>query len=309
MEHNISSIKNCFTPAEVARKSIKHGLFQTPFMAVACLAITAAPVSAEIVVTPTTSGSALATALGGTGLTINSVSVTNGASTQFGTYTNFSLGTVTFADGVVLSTGYVDETPAPASFDGLPSTEIGASGTAEFDAYGPGRIENFSSSYDVARMQVDFTLDSASAVSFDFIFGSVEYPVWTSEYTDAFLTFLDGTTNQIVFDSLGNPVQVGISFASQLTTADMNTAFAGPHGLLRSLTTTTSVLAPGSHTLLFEVGDVNDPVLDSAAFIANLRAASGSSGTTPTVPIPAAVWLLGSGLLGLVGVARRKAHK
>jgi hypothetical protein len=89
----------------------------------------------------------------------------------------------------------------------------------------------------------------------------------------------------------------------------MNTAFAGPHGLLRSLTTTTSVLAPGSHTLLFEVGDVNDPNLDSAAFIANLRAASGSSGTTPTVPIPAAVWLLGSGLLGLVGVARRKAHK
>jgi len=28
----------------------------------------------------------------------------------------------------------------------------------------------------------------------------------------------------------------------------------------------------------------------------------------PTVPIPSAVWLLGSGLLGLVGVARKK-HK
>jgi len=28
--------------------------------------------------------------------------------------------------------------------------------------------------------------------------------------------------------------------------------------------------------------------------------------TTPAVPIPAAVWLFGSGLLGLIGIARRK---
>jgi hypothetical protein len=31
-----------------------------------------------------------------------------------------------------------------------------------------------------------------------------------------------------------------------------------------------------------------------------------AAGTPPTVPLPAAVWLLGSGLLGLTGVARRK---
>jgi hypothetical protein len=30
--------------------------------------------------------------------------------------------------------------------------------------------------------------------------------------------------------------------------------------------------------------------------------------TTSVVPLPAAVWLFGSGLLGLVGVARRKAR-
>jgi len=32
----------------------------------------------------------------------------------------------------------------------------------------------------------------------------------------------------------------------------------------------------------------------------------GSSGTWSVVPIPAAVWLFGSGLIGLIGVARRK---
>jgi hypothetical protein len=31
--------------------------------------------------------------------------------------------------------------------------------------------------------------------------------------------------------------------------------------------------------------------------------------TPSAVPVPAAVWLFGSGLLGLIGVARRKSRK
>ncbi len=34
--------------------------------------------------------------------------------------------------------------------------------------------------------------------------------------------------------------------------------------------------------------------------------AAGGCGGVPEVPVPAAVWLFGSGLLGLVGVARRR---
>lgn len=189
-----------------------------------------------------------------------------------------------------------------------PDTDMEVSGTTEFDTYGPGNIANFSRSNDVARLEVNFTLSSPSAVSFDFIFGSIEYPEFTNVFTDAFLVFLDGTTNQIVFDPLHNPVQVGLSFASLLTTADQNTAFADPHGLVGPLTTTTPVLAAGSHTLLFEVGDVNDHLLDSAVFIANLRTSSGPSGTAPTVPLPAAAWLFSAGLVGLVRLARRRTH-
>jgi hypothetical protein len=159
-------------------------------------------------------------------------------------------------------------------------------GTPEFDEYGAslGKIQNFAASYDVAKLEVHFTLDAPAQIQFDFIFGSVEYPSWASQYTDAFLVFLDGLTpaDQITFDSEGNPVQVGNSFFGLTTTADLNTAFSTPHGQIHHLTTTSPIIPSGDHVLYFELGDVNDHILDSVAFIANLRTGSGKPGTVPT---------------------------
>ncbi|MDX2149643.1 MAG: choice-of-anchor L domain-containing protein [Bryobacteraceae bacterium] len=248
---------------------------------------------ASVIVTPTTDTAALASGLGGGGgLTINSVFIVQGNEVQFGTYTNFITGPVRIGNGIVLSTGLVSEV-VPGS---LADTDLLGEGSAEFDAYGPGRIENFEESYDVASLLVNFSLVSPSQVGFDFVFGSIEYPDFTSLYTDAFLAFLNGTTpaNQIVFDSLGNPVQVGISFANLLTTADTNTVFADPYGLVRLQTFTTGQLPAGEHSLLFTVGDVNDGILDSAVFISNLRAGVGQSGgTTSPVPEPGTLALMG----------------
>jgi hypothetical protein len=250
---------------------------------------------------------ALQSALGGAGLTINSVSITAGADDQFGTYTGFTSPPVTIGNGVVMSTGYATQTTAAFhSSEDKPSTNMGKPFTSEFEAYGSGHITNFDGSFDVAALQVNFTLASPSQVGFTFVFGSVEYPEYTNDYTDAFLAFLDGTAaeNQIVFDNSGNPVQVGTAFASALTTADANTAFSDPHGLLALQTFTQNELAAGDHTILFEVGDVNDGFLDSAVFISDFHAGPGGGGTNPIVPIHPTVWLLGSGLLGLAGWRR-----
>ncbi|HWI12589.1 MAG TPA: molybdopterin cofactor-binding domain-containing protein, partial [Burkholderiaceae bacterium] len=207
----------------------------------AAASLMAASAMAGIGVTPTTDPTTLGTALGGSGVTINSVTVTNGAASQFGTYTGFNGSVVTLGNGIVLSSGKAVDTANVGTFI---DTTTGAAGTSEFDAYGAGHVANFSDSNDVAALKVSFTLASASAVSFSFAFGSMEFPDYVNDFTDAFLVFLDGTgvANQIVFDASSNPVQVGSSFASSLVTTDASTAFTDPHGLVGVLTTTTGTL-------------------------------------------------------------------
>jgi hypothetical protein len=62
----------------------------------------------------------------------------------------------------------------------------------------------------------------------------------------------------------------------------------------------------GSYLSAAHVQSISDPVFCDGS-TAELTGACGS-GWIGTVPVPAAVWLFGSGLLGLVGVARRKKH-
>lgn len=268
--------------------------------ALAIVLAAAASASGQILTTPTLDPGLIGTALRARGLTIDQVLIKQAQPGQVGTYSRFSLGPVTIRDGVVLSSGSVanlapfpeasdpeyDPASPPAQVNNEMTPGGAPGGTPEFDAYGltAGNIQNFTASYDVVAVEIHFTLENPSPIKFDFIFGSVEYPAWTSQFTDAFLVFLDGTTpdDQITFDNGGNAVQVGSSFAGLTTTADVNTAFSAPHGLIHHLTTTSRMLEDGEHVIIFEVGDVNDHILDSAAFITNFRAELGSEGTEPS---------------------------
>ena len=55
-----------------------------------------------------------------------------------------------------------------------------------------------------------------------------------------------------------------------------------------------------------------DPTLAGNAYLGDKRYALNGTGfltpATVPVPVPAAVWLFGSGLIGLIGVGRRKVR-
>ncbi len=259
------------------------------------------PAFGSVVTTPTTDNDVLADALNAAGhLEIDEVIIRNGQPGQIGTYSSFVLPPVTIGSGIVLSSGCVanlgpipeasepwyDPASPPAQVNSQMTPWPESGSTSEFEEYGfvGGNIENFFGCYDVASIEVQFTLDEDAQVKFDFVFGSVEFPYWTSQFTDAFLVFLDGTDpeNQITYDAGGSAVQVGSSFGGLETTEDVNSAFSNPHALIHHLTTTTAELSKGQHVLIFEVGDVNDHILDSAVFISHLRSGVGDQGTEPT---------------------------
>lgn len=110
----------------------------------------------------------------------------------------------------------------------------------------------------------------------------------------------------VSFGASGSINMVGFSFASFTPVVDVFT-IGGWQLDLTSLTIidqTSDILTLSGSGLLS--GNTFDNTGVNWTFSANSSGSSYSM-TVTAVPVPAAIWLFGSGLLGLIGVARRKA--
>jgi hypothetical protein len=142
----------------------------------------------------------------------------------------------------------------------------------------------------------------------------------------------------------GRTLQATTMDTSDASTANANGKQVGLEGAFRMTETGTSYLAPQDLRLvktagewflqsfdsgfqyanLFKIGDITDTMSTNGQLSGNLYFTSGFSwggliGADPTVsvgtfnlapaavPVPAAIWLFGSGLLGLLGSIRKKA--
>jgi len=209
-----------------------------------------------------------------TGITITGLDYT-GASTAAGVYTG---GPLNIEDGIILATGRVTNALPP---DNSPSTStnLHKKGCSWCNDLIPGY-----SSYDAAILEITFdAAPSCSSITFNFVFGSEEYPEWVgTAYNDVFGVYLNDS--QIAFDDGGAPITINGPFFSGdfvQTPPDNGLEYDGATFLLR----TTATVVPGSNgnTLIFAICDAGDRIYDSGVFLAKLE---GSGPSNPCTGIP-----------------------
>ena len=152
--------------------------------------------------------------------------------------------------------------------------------------------------------EVFYTLTNQLAFSYDAVTGDVVASVFKENSTDVFfgggyatgdtmklgaLGGLDGfTPNENVYFTLAFNANTMLGIVDQMVYGD-----CAPAGLMAPMMTGDTCMTGHSDTL--------------TGYFGTMGAYPVSLDITPSaVPVPAAVWLFGSGLLGLVGVARRK---
>ena len=206
-------------------------------------------------------------------------------------FTKKSLG-LTFLSLVLLGVSGVTRAAVIYEFD---STEVGA--------FGPGPYGSVTLTQNAD--DVDVTVDLRSDLNFVNTGGP--HAVFSFNATGVLVSDI---TN-VLFNGVANPVY-------SIATSGINTPF-GTFDFLLDCTTGCSNGAPGqqSDPLTFTVLNALETDLvglssggTDAYFAADVICVTGdcfgATGAIGAVPVPAAVWLFGSGLIGLVGFARRK---
>ncbi len=263
----------------------------------------------------------------GSGINIVAGSETyQGAATQGGTYTGFSLSnsstTITLGDGIVLTSGDVNDIPNNDA-SAITSTP-GAGSDADLNALSTGPSGSGQAVTDDANvLSFDFTADpGVTSIDLDFVFASDEFP--NQGVTDIFAVFVDGTNyaffpdGSLVSFVLGS-ANAGLFLDNDFGSADpfLDTNGIAPEydGLYQPLSLS-GILDPNlsTHTIKIGIGDTSDTAYDSGVFLTGLGGGTdtGGGGINPDpdpdptfIPVPASLPLLLAGLGGL-GIVRRR---
>lgn len=268
--------------------------------------------------TNNTNANALAAALtsgGAGGITITSATLstnTLGAAAGSGIYTTAGPGGNNFqltGTGIVISSGNAAQTGTSGAFINSVTTAYGSVATAAQDAL-LDQVASAGSWRDVTALTVTFDVDAnTSAIFFNGVFASAEYPVYVNQFVDGFGLFLNGTNiafaggfptniNSPLMVNTGFPVNGGVNGSAFHETPI--------GGLLVNngspIITYSGLVTPGStgNTLVFIIADANDTLLDTTAFI------QGLGNAVPQVPEPASLTLFGLGIAGMAGYRLRR---
>lgn len=135
--------------------------------------------------------------------------------------------------------------------------------------------------FDVSVLKIDLNVPSEmNCLTIDFRFLSEEYPEYVGEpFNDAFIAELDDSTwttsgsniiapNNFAFDQNGQPISINSTGETSVNPAYADgTTYDAATARLQSRTPIT----PGAHSLYLSIFDQGDHILDSAAFVDNVR--------------------------------------
>ena len=231
------------------------------------------------------------------GVTNFSVEYSTGANypEAAGLYTGFgTISNIDPDDGILLTSGKPTLAIGPNNEEDAgflhPNNTGGGSGDADLFDMLP---DDQNLTYDACLLTLKFTTDtSVHGFTFDFVFGTDEYPEYVnSPYNDIFCAFLDG--KNVTFDHDGNYISVNNNFFKVPNTdatkdfndkelnpgpnANLNLEYDGFTPLLR----TSDKLTEGEHVLKFAICDVGDEIYDAGVFLSNFKFEFSQQGTKP----------------------------
>jgi len=254
---------------------------------------------ADYQVTVTNNATTLAnTLISDPNIVLNSATYTGGAAAS-GTFIGGNSAGLVIDKGILLTSGSAactDQGPGQQNLNPNCSVTTGVGGSY------------IGGSTDETSLVIKFTPLVNAIVSFEYIFGSEEYPEWVgSQYNDAFKFFLNGT-NIALIPFTTTPVEINTVNAgsnSQYYSGPVNLVayddYAGNYAGMFGLDASGAVNVGVENTLVLTIADRGDSIYDSGVFL------KGFVNASPTIPEPGTWVLLATVLGGLA--AQRKFRK
>jgi len=217
----------------------------------------------------------------------DAASTPNGFGAPLAPNTLFDNGTATLAGFPTNNGNFAILTTGDASLaDDTPQTLDDGSGTSNGGGTPAGRGDT---AFDVTTLGLNVNVpDGMNCLALDYRFLSEEFPEYVgSAYNDAFIAEVDTST----WTTSGSQVSAPNDFATHTGASGVNVNGVGPvavsaaeaadttYDAATGLVTTKTPITPGAHTIFLSIFDQGDHILDSAAFVDNLRFITESADT------------------------------
>lgn len=242
--------------------------------------------------TPGVTALSMAQALVGNNVTVSNAHFT-GANVAGGTFTG-GAAPIGFDSGIILSSGTLSNVVGPNTSPNT-SADNGTPGDPDLNV-----IVAPHQTFDAAVLEFDF-VPTQSTVSFQYVFGSEEYPEFVgTQFNDVFAFYLNGQNIALVPGTLtpvtindinnGNPTDgtpaTNPQYFRDNTTGTINTEL---DGLTVVLTAHGSVNAGHLNHIKLAIADTSDGIYDSDVFLQGGSFVSAPGGLVQNLPSPSRI--------------------